>query len=196
MTVTGQAIAAPANLEARIGTSIASLVKDCGGHAETPTRLLIGGSMMGVAQPHEELPVTKGMNCILAAAASDLAARGPEMPCIRCGECSRVCPAILLPQQLHWHALARDVSVLETLGLMDCIECGCCDYVCPSQIPLTERFRDAKPMVAEAVLARHRAGAARASFEAREARIARLERERVAELAEKRRAASKQAGDS
>ena len=196
VTVTGGAIAAPANLEARIGTSIASLVKDCGGYAETPSRLLVGGSMMGLALPHAELPITKGTNCILAATANDLAPRGPEMPCIRCGECSRICPAILLPQQLHWHAVARDVSALESLGLMDCIECGCCDYVCPSQIPLTERFRDAKPAVENAILARDRAAAARASFEAREARIARLERERVSELAEKRRAASKQAGDS
>jgi electron transport complex protein RnfC len=189
VTITGSGIARAANLEARIGTPIASLVKDCGGYTNTVSRLIAGGSMMGVALPHDDMPLMKGSNCIIAASTEDLGPRGPEMPCIRCGECSRVCPAVLLPQQLHWHALARDSEALERYGLMDCIECGCCDYVCPSQIPLTDRFRDAKPVVAARIASRARATAARADFEAREARVSRLEAEREAQLQKKRREA-------
>jgi electron transport complex protein RnfC len=189
VTVTGGGVANAGNLEARIGTPIASLVKDCGGYASEVARLIVGGSMMGIALPHDKVPLVKGTNCIIAASADDLAPSGPEMPCIRCGECSRVCPALLLPQQLHWFALARDTDALEQLGLMDCIECGCCDYVCPSQIPLTERFRDAKPAVAERIAARTRASTARANFEAREVRIRRLKEERQAQLEKKRREA-------
>lgn len=94
---------------------------------------------------------------------------------------------MLLPQQLHWYLQSPDLGALERLGLRDCIECGCCDYVCPSQIPLAERFRDAKPMLATALQARSDAQAARERYENRNERLARLESERRAKLEEKRR---------
>ena len=102
--------------------------------------------MTGRALATDAIGLTKGMNCVLAAALDDLRDRSQarEVPCIRCGDCASICPAGLLPQQLHRAALAQDVVALEALGLVDCIECGCCDYVCPSQIPLTQRFRVAR----------------------------------------------------
>jgi electron transport complex protein RnfC len=121
----------------------------------------------------------------------DLQPRAAEMPCIRCGNCSEVCPAALLPQQLHWYTLARDLDALETYGLLDCIECGCCDYVCPSQIPLAECFRDMKPALNERLAASSTADAARARFEARTARLERIESERLAALAKKRQELAK-----
>jgi len=93
---------------------------------------------------------------------------------------------MLLPQQLQWYAQARDLDALEDHGLMDCIECGCCDYVCPSQIPLAERFREAKPALARARTERSKADGARALFEARNERLERLEAEQRAKLLEKR----------
>jgi Na+-translocating ferredoxin:NAD+ oxidoreductase subunit C len=186
VTVTGDGVREQRNLDVPLGTSMAALIFDCGGYTGRMSRLIMGGSMMGQALPHDDLPVIKATNCIIAASALDLQPHGPEMPCIRCGNCSEVCPAILLPQQLHWYALARDFAALETYGLMDCIECGCCDYVCPSQIPLVERFRDIKPPLLERLTARASAGAARTRFEARTARLERIENERQAVLARKR----------
>jgi electron transport complex protein RnfC len=186
VTVTGDGVRDARNLEVRIGTPMSTLIADCGGYTERMTRLIMGGSMMGLALPHDDLPVVKATNCIVAASALDLQLRAAEMPCIRCGNCSEVCPAILLPQQLHWFAQARDLDALEQHGLMDCIECGCCDYVCPSQIPLAERFREAKPALARARTERGRAAGARALFEARNERLERLEAEQRAKLLEKR----------
>lgn len=187
VTVTGGGIRHAANLEAHLGTPFALLIAECGGYKTPPARLIMGGTMMGIALPDDSLPIVKGTNCIVAADAADLQPPGPEMPCIRCGSCSEVCPAFLLPQELHRFALAGELGNLDRYGLLDCIECGCCDYVCPSQIPLVERFRLAKPELTRHLATRAMAPSAQASFEAREARLARLEAERRAKLAEKRK---------
>jgi Na+-translocating ferredoxin:NAD+ oxidoreductase subunit C len=195
VTVTGDGVRDARNLDVRLGTPMSTLIADCGGYTERMTRLIMGGSMMGLALPHDGLPVVKATNCIIAASALDLRPRAAEMPCIRCGNCSQVCPAMLLPQQLHWYAQAHDLDALDEYGLMDCIECGCCDYVCPSQIPLAERFREAKPALAHARTERSRADGARALFEARNTRLERLEAEQRATLLEKRQHRGSSRGD-
>lgn len=187
VTITGSAIQAPANLEAHIGTSIAALIEDCGGYGAPCERLIMGGTMMGIALPDDAGAVVKGTNCIVAATSADLQPPGPELPCIRCGACSEACPALLLPQELHRFALAEELDALGRYGLLDCIECGCCDYVCPSQIPLVERFRAAKPQLKRHLATRAQAPLAKASFDARETRLARIEAQRRAKLADKRR---------
>jgi electron transport complex protein RnfC len=189
VTITGDGVAHARNLEVRIGTPIAQVIDECGGYTPRVDRLLMGGTMMGVALPSVELAVVKGTNCIVAASAMDLQPREPEMPCIRCGNCAEACPAFLLPQQLHANARAMDLGGLERYGLMDCIECGCCDYVCPSQIPLVERFREAKPTLAAHLIARDNARDARLRFEERALRLQRLEAEQRERLEEKRRQA-------
>jgi electron transport complex protein RnfC len=186
VTVTGDGVHDARNLDVALGTPMSTLIADCGGYTERMTRLIMGGSMMGLALPNDALPVIKATNCIVAASALDLQPRSAEMPCIRCGNCSEVCPATLLPQQLIWYAQARDLDALDQYGLMDCIECGCCDYVCPSQIPLAARFEEAKPALARFRAERSKAAGARALYEARNERLERLEAEQRAKLLEKR----------
>lgn len=189
VTITGDGVERARNLEARLGTPVAQLIAECAGYTPRVARLLMGGTMMGMPLSTDEVAIVKGTNCIVAASAMDLQPRQPEMPCIRCGNCSEVCPAYLLPQQLHLNARAMDLAGLERYGLMDCIECGCCDYVCPSQIPLVARFREAKPRLAEHLRARDDARDARLRYESRAARLQRLEAEQRARLEEKRRQA-------
>jgi electron transport complex protein RnfC len=172
VTVTGSGVADPCNVRARIGTPIAALVRAAGGYAGEPLRLIAGGNMTGRALPSDEVALSKAVNCVLVATAADLPGRlhAVELPCIRCGDCADVCPAGLLPQQLHRHALAGDAADLGRLGLFDCIDCGCCDYVCPSQIPLALRFRVARHRLREVEAGARRAAAARERHGQRERR--------------------------
>jgi electron transport complex protein RnfC len=145
VTVTGGGVVRPRNIEARIGTAIADLIELAGGYTRNPVRLIMGGPMMGIALPADDLPITAATNCLIVATALDLGAdedgdAGPEMPCIRCGACIEACPASLLPQELLSAARDGNRTELEDLGLGECIECGACDYVCPSHIPLTQQF--------------------------------------------------------
>jgi electron transport complex protein RnfC len=173
VTVTGSGVGEPCNVRARIGTPLADLVRAAGGYAGEPRRLIVGGNMTGRALSSDEAGLGKAVNCVLVATAADLPGRlhAAEVPCIRCGDCAAVCPAGLLPQQLHRHAMADDRPGMERLGLFDCIDCGCCDYVCPSQIPLAQRFREARQRLRVVQAAARRADEARGRFERRERRL-------------------------
>ena len=147
VTVTGGGIVQPRNIEARIGTPVAALIALAGGYQHEPQRLIMGGPMMGIALPSDELPITSATNCLIVATTAELGAGGEELPCIRCGECIEACPASLLPQELLVAARTGQLAALAELGVTECIECGACDYVCPSHIPLTRHFITGKALV-------------------------------------------------
>jgi electron transport complex protein RnfC len=186
-TVTGDGVAAPMNVEARIGTTVADIVSFAGGYTDQADQLIIGGPMTGKAVTNDRVPLVKATNCILVLEEGH--EPEPEMPCIRCGECAAVCPVQLLPQQLFWYACADDEKKLREHGLIDCIECGCCDLVCPSHIPLTADFRQAKGRIREMADEKSRAERARQRFEARSERLENDLEKRERELSEQKHAA-------
>ena len=143
VTITGHAAAKPQNMEVLIGTPIDQLLQQAGGTKSNYT-LLMGGPMMGFELHSEALPTIKTTNSLLLANEVDMPSRGGSTPCIRCGECAKVCPALLLPQQLYWHSRAKEFDKVQDYNLFDCIECGCCAYVCPSNLPLVQFYRYAK----------------------------------------------------
>jgi electron transport complex protein RnfC len=186
-TVTGDGVAMPMNVLARIGTTVAEVVAFAGGYTDRAKQLIIGGQMMGKSVTTDRVPLVKATNCILAM--SHLVPPLDERPCIRCGECAVVCPVVLQPQELYWFACADDEAKLRAHGLTDCIECGCCDLVCPSHIPLMAGFRQAKARIHELADEKARAERAKRRFEARTLRRELEEQKREEDLAEQKRAA-------
>jgi electron transport complex protein RnfC len=142
VTVAGN-VERPGNFEVRFGTPMRDVVALCGPKPDTD-RLIMGGPMMGFRMPGDEVPVGKATNCDLVGSPAMFPPPPPEMPCIRCGECAKVCPSDLAPFEMYWFSRARLFGKAQEYHLFDCIECGCCAYVCPSRIPLVDYYRFAK----------------------------------------------------
>ncbi len=178
VTLTGN-VEQPRNWEVRLGTPISALVT-LGRPGTDTDRYLMGGPMMGFEIADLAAPVVKATNCIIAGSPTLFPPGPPEMPCIRCGACAEVCPHELQPFELYWFARARNFGKTQEYHLFDCIECGCCSYVCPSHIPLVQYFRFAKSEIWSREREKNLADAAKARFEARNARDEREKAEKAA----------------
>jgi electron transport complex protein RnfC len=186
ITVTGAGVTQPQNFKVLIGTPISHLIEQAEGYTDQAERLIMGGPMMGFAMGSDDIPVIKGTNCILVARADEIEQPGTPMPCIRCGRCTEVCPASLLPQEMYWHARARNFDRIQDFNLFDCIECGCCAAVCPSHIPLVQYYRFAKTEIWSQEQEKKKADHARQRHEFRLERIERDKREKAEKLARKK----------
>ncbi len=142
VTVSGH-VQRPQNMEALIGIPMAALIQ-IAGERDGRTGILMGGPMMGVPMPREDVPVVKATNCVLVKSDALFPALPSALPCIRCTRCADACPADLQPQELFRFAKSDDFGRAQEYHLFDCIECGCCSYVCPSHIPLVDFYRYAK----------------------------------------------------
>lgn len=202
LTVTGNGVQQPCNLEVLFGTPMSHLIAEAGGYTDNVERLIMGGPMMGFSMHTDELPIVKATNCILVGEAGEIADPAPADPCIRCGDCANACPANLLPQQLYWYSKSRQFEqAQEDYNLFDCIECGCCSFVCPSNIPLVQYYRFAKTEIRGAEADKRKADHAKGRHEFREERMEREQLEKAEKLRKKkeeleRKKAASSDGDS
>ncbi len=190
VTLTGEAVAQPGNVWARLGTPVRHLL-DAAGFCPSGEQLVImGGPLMGFTLPWLDVPVVKITNCLLAPSASEMGETQEEKGCIRCSACADACPADLLPQQLYWFSKGQQHDKATAHNLADCIECGACAWVCPSNIPLVQYFRQEKAEIYAIAQEEKRAAEAKIRFEARQAR---LEREKAARLERHKKSAAQPA---
>ena len=135
VTVAGDCIANPANYEVPIGYTVADVLSDAGLLAE-PKRIIVGGSMTGVA-------VNDGSKVAVGATTRAILAfhdefKKMEEACIGCGRCANVCPQNLAPFTIYQVLKRRKYDSLALLNADRCISCGLCSYICPAKLELQQ----------------------------------------------------------
>jgi len=131
ITVGGDAIATPRNVEVPIGTKVSTILELCG-LAEEPEVIVVGGPMTGrsIFEPDEELvgPTTKGILALSRSYSSY------TYKCIGCGRCDHACPQALSPAMIRLLAEAGKEKELLEYDADHCTGCGACSYVCPARL--------------------------------------------------------------
>lgn len=146
VTVSGDGINSPCNLEVPFGTSHAQLVKEAGGMDENVEKIISGGPMMGQAMFSLEVPVIKGSSALLAFKQDEIS-KATMTNCLNCGKCAMVCPEGLICAKLAHAADANDMEAFVKMHGMECIECGTCNYNCPANRNITQSVRTMKRKV-------------------------------------------------
>ncbi|MDR0889397.1 MAG: electron transport complex subunit RsxC [Oscillospiraceae bacterium] len=159
VTVSGDAIAKPANFLVPIGTPFSVLLEAAGGLSDKAYKLLCGGPMMGIAQHTTEAMTIKGCNALTCLTTAHKVAESTPH-CIRCGRCITACPMHLMPLQIYKAQQSGNIEKLRYRNVVDCIDCGCCAYTCPAGIALAQSCRTAKRMLREADAKEKAAGGA------------------------------------
>lgn len=148
VTVDGSAVANPGNVIAPIGTPLKEIFAFCGGYKAEPKKILMGGPMMGIAVPNDEVPLLKNNNAVLAFAEEE-ATLPASKACIRCGRCVAACPVGLMPANIDKAYQLRDTDRLNQLKVALCMECGACSFVCPAKRELVLTNKLAKQLLRE-----------------------------------------------
>ncbi len=131
LTVSGEGVENPCNVEVPVGTPVGYLLAQLG---VTPDRYTIvqGGPMMGRHVTDWFSPVTKGTNGVLVFPRENIR----REHCIGCGRCIEACPMRLMPLKLAEGWRRGNMAMMERYRLGLCVECGACESVCPSNVPL------------------------------------------------------------
>ncbi len=145
LTVEGDAIAKPQNIEVPIGTMYADVIEACGGIKEGVHlgKVIFGGPMMGGAAPSANFPVLKQNNGLLLFSKEKAALPDPN-PCIRCGRCIKGCPMGLEPVTIVEAFNRKDFDGLKARCVDLCVACGSCTYVCPAKRLVSQNMALAK----------------------------------------------------
>ena len=146
VTVSGDGISNPCNLEVPFGTSHQRLVEEAGGMDENTEKILSGGPMMGQAMFTLDVPVIKGSSALLALKYEEIS-HSVMTNCLNCGKCAQVCPEGLICAKLAQAAAANDMEGFIKMHGMECIECGTCNYNCPANRNITQSVRTMKKKV-------------------------------------------------
>lgn len=131
LTVSGEGVERPGNVEAPIGTPVGYVLEQMGIRPERYT-IVLGGPMMGRLVTDWSSPVTKGTNGVLVFEREDIKREN----CIGCGRCIDACPMRLMPLKYAEGWRLGNLAMMKRYDLNLCVECGACESVCPSNVPL------------------------------------------------------------
>lgn len=137
--VTGDLLPSAALFKVRIGTTIDSLAKQCGGIQGKKPCVIINGRISGYSVSNMNIPVGKDVKSVEFVSSSSVANEQHVAPCINCGKCRSICPEKIYPDIMYRHSIGGkidDLAILKTAEL--CSDCSLCNAVCPSRLPLSQ----------------------------------------------------------
>ena len=146
LTVEGDIIKEPKNVEVVIGTPVQELLDFCGGLTDEPGKVLYGGPMMGICVADLAQPILKNNNAVMAFS-KKWAHAAKETNCIHCGRCTNACPLGLSAKEIVQAYQTENVELLQQLNTDLCMSCGTCSFVCPAKRPLAPSIALAKIMM-------------------------------------------------
>ena len=146
LTVDGDIVKEPKNVEVLIGTPIQELLDFCGGLTDEPGKVLYGGPMMGTCVADLSQPVLKNNNAVMAFS-KKWAHLPKQTNCIHCGRCTNACPLGLSAKEIVQAYQDGNVDLLKELNADLCMSCGTCSFVCPAKRPLAPSIALAKIMM-------------------------------------------------
>jgi Na+-translocating ferredoxin:NAD+ oxidoreductase subunit C len=130
VTVAGDCVGNPLNVEVLYGTPISSVLSFCGLIHE-PDTIILGSIMNGVFIEDPQTPVLPGTTAILAMRRN---LKRKQQDCFNCGRCTQVCPSGLMPSRILKYSSQEMIDDCLEWGALKCIRCGCCSYVCPANV--------------------------------------------------------------
>lgn len=146
VTITGNCLKNPKNLLVRIGTPLRDLITECGSLIEEPSKVIIGGPMMGISQYTLDTPVIKTTTGVIFFTREEIEETKEEF-CLHCGECIINCPMGIYPNLISLAVENEKFDLAENYGPLDCIECGLCNYLCPAKRSLVQAIKKAKILI-------------------------------------------------
>ncbi len=149
ITLDGSGLKVPCNVNVPVGAMIPDVIKFAGGNAQEAGKIIMGGSMMGVALDRFDTSIIKHNNAILVFDVKE-SEIPQETQCIRCGRCIEACPMKLMPNMIDVSSRNKDVDQLNEFYTLDCIECGSCTFVCPAKRYLVQSIRAGKGYIRQA----------------------------------------------
>ena len=114
----------------KIGTPLYEIINKIGTNIKEP-KIVIGEPMMGNYVKEEDIVATIDTNCVIVL---NEIPKEIEEECIRCGKCTKYCPAKISPVLIKDNK--NNKEKLKKLHPEKCIKCGLCSYICPSNIKL------------------------------------------------------------
>ncbi len=136
VTVAGNCVGNPCNLEVTVGTSVSAILDRCGLISE-PTYICIGSAMKGIAVLDADNTLIRP-NTSSVIALKELKHDLWHMDCIGCSRCVEVCPEGLNPMELYKAVEVNRRKTARKLGIDYCTGCAACSYVCPSRLELAD----------------------------------------------------------
>lgn len=142
VTVSGDGVKEPMNVEAYVGTPASYIIEQIGGYIddEVDGIILNGGPMMGNSLMNDSFVITEYTNALSVMVRKDTV----SMPCLKCGMCIDYCPAHIQPVKLIQAEKAANIDMIRKLEADRCVSCGMCSYICPSKIEVTDFVAKAK----------------------------------------------------